>query len=357
MSEKNYIVLKPADFVEKEQKGDQYCAPPVGYKGTNKWMNHSGYRIMVGAGRKPFFLNLIEQIKNRLEACIIVVTAKGGKGKTYIALRLAEILDPKFNPEIQVVYDQMQMLNIISDTSPLKHGQVVLVDEAQFSMSSRNWNSDLQKSLMQQMEAVRSKGLIIIIVTLGVDLLDIIMRKHVINFRLHVERKGVATVYSYDSHRFTGDEIVRKLGEVRFLLPDWEHCQNLRSCLMCNYSGLRKARWAQREKWEKMGFKPCRNMRVKYEMMKKLYVEEQNKKSVERAETAELKKQPLDKVAMVEYLINMPTPIKPNTKGNWGNAEVKIALNAEFKGVLVSRENINELKALCKAKRPDLFEK
>ena len=339
-----------------ESKGMQYCEPPKGYTGTNRWMNHSGYRIMVGAGRKPFFLNMIEQIKNKLEACIIVVTAKGGKGKTYIALRLAEILDPKFNPEIAVVYDQKQMLYLISDTSPLKHGQVIVLDEAQFSMSSRSWNDTLQKALMQQMEAVRSKGLIIIIVTLGVDLLDIIMRKHVINFRIHVERKGVGTVYSYDSHRFTGEEIVRKLGEVRFLLPDWEHCQNLGSCLMCNFSGLRKSKWAQREKWEKMGFKPCRNMRVRYEVMKRVYVEMQNKDAVSKAEMAELKKMPLDKLAMVEYLVNLPTPIKLNSRGNWSDADMKIALGVEFKGQTIGRDTLNELKVMCRAQRPELFQ-
>ena len=226
--------------MSKDLKITQYV-DVKGYTGTNKWMNHSGYRIMVGSGRSPFFLNLISQIKNNMESLVMVVTAKPGKGKTYMALRLAEILDPKFDPSQQIVYDTKQMLNAISETSPLKRGQVLLVDEAQFSMSSRSWSDQLQKDLMENLQAVRSKGLIIIIVALGVDLLDIILRKHIINFRLHIERKGVATVYSYDSHRFTGVEIVKKLGEVRFLLPGWEQCQAVtQSCLTCKFSGLTK---------------------------------------------------------------------------------------------------------------------
>lgn len=338
--------------------GDQYVDAPKGYKGHNKWMNYGGYRIMVGGGRNPFLLNLIAHIKNNSESLVMVVTAKPGRGKTYMALRLAEILDPKFNPQIQIVYDTKQMLNAISETSPLKSGQVLLVDEAQFSMSSRSWSDQLQKDLMENMQAVRSKGLIIIIVALGVDLLDIILRKHIINFRLHVERRGVATVYSYDSHRFTGEEIVRKLGEVRFLLPGWEKCQAVRySCLKCKFSGLIKSKWRTREKWEAEGFKPCQNLRVRYEFMKKIYVEEQNKASVSKAEARELKKMPLDKKGMVDYLLALDTPLDINSKGKWSTADMKVALSAGFKGINVPREVVEEIKVMARVQNPDFFKK
>jgi hypothetical protein len=339
-------------------KGEQYVDVPA-YKGVNKWMNHSGYRIMVGSGRSPFFLNLISQIKTEMGSLVMVVTAKPGKGKTYIALRLAQILDPRFNPREQIVYDTKQMLNAISETSPLKRGQVLLVDEAQFSMSSRSWSDQLQKDLMENLQAVRSKGLIIIIVALGVDLLDIILRKHIINFRLHVEKRGTATVYSYDSHRFTGDEIVKKLGIVKFLLPGWEECQAVPplSCLKCPYSGLTKGKWRQREKWEEIKFRPCSNLRNRYEIMKKVYVEEQNKASVSNAEAKELKKMPLDKKAMVEYLLGLSTPLVLNSKGNWSDADMKVALSVEFKGQTIGRDTLNELKTMARAQKPEIFKK
>jgi hypothetical protein len=327
-------------------KGNQYTEAPKGFLGNNKWMIYGGYRIMVGPGRNPFFLNMISQIKNRMEACIIALTSKGGKGKSYLALRLAEILDSRFDPKIQVVYDRKQMMDLFSDTSPLRRWQVVVIDEATMSMGSRNWHEQMQKDLMEQMEAIRSKGLIIIIVTLGVDLLDIILRKHVINYRIHMERKGVGTVYSYDSHRFTGDEIVKKLGEVRFLLPGWEECQCLTSCLVCEYSGLRKGKWKQKPKWNEIGFKPCNNMRNRYEIMKKDYVELRNRASVERANEEDKKKAKVDKKIIVEYLLKLNTRIKLNRNGNTDVLDLRDKVEAGFPELRVSRDVMNEIRRL-----------
>lgn len=83
-------------------KGMQYCDPPKWYKGNNKWMNFNGIRKMVGAGRTPFLSNLIAKIKRNKESLVIIVTARQGKGKSWFALRLAQDLDPKFDPRTQI---------------------------------------------------------------------------------------------------------------------------------------------------------------------------------------------------------------------------------------------------------------
>ena len=339
-------------------KGLQYCDPPKGYKGNYQWMNFKGKRRMVGAGRSPFFSNLIERIRRDKESLVIVVTARQGKGKSWFALRLAEEIDDKFDPEIQVVFDQKSMLKLISETSPLKRGRVILVDEAQMSLGARNWQEQMQKDLMTQMQAVRSKGLIIIVVTLGIDIIDVVMRKYIINYMAFMEKRGKASVYEIIVDRFTGKDYPKKLGTVYKKAPGYEKCQCLEpTCLVCPNSGIVASKWSKREKWKEIGFKPCMNIRAVYERKKKLYVELNNEEALVKAETAELKKKPLDKKGMCEYLLGLPTPIKLNSKGNWNDADMKVALSVGFKGQIIGRDTLNELKTMARAEKPEIFKK
>ena len=273
-------------------KGNQYTPTPLWYKGTNKWMKVGNQRYMVGPARKPWFIQKIRTIMKTVGSCVIIVTGKPGRGKTYLSLRLAETLDKDFNIEEQVIYDQKQMLNAISDTSPLKRGQVIILDEAQFTVSSRNWYDQLQKDLMQNLQAVRSKGLIIIIVALGIDIIDNILRKHIITYRIHVNKRGTGKVLTYDSNLYTGEEMSWDVGTIKRTLPGSNQCTSQESCLLCEYSGLTTTRWNNREKWEQQGFHPCQVIRAKYERRKKEYVEIMNKRSVVKAETQMTKTNP-----------------------------------------------------------------
>lgn len=328
----------------------QYTEPPHGYAGDNEWMKHSGYRFMVGSGRNVFFMNLISGIKQRQEACILCVTGRGGRGKTYISIRLATILDPKFDPAIQVVYTTEQLMRLLSEDSPLKRWQVIVVDEANLSMGNRTWSDELQKGLMSQMEAVRSKGYIIIIVSLGIDLLDVVMRKHIINYRIDVQKKGVGYVYSYWADVFSGEERHKALGEVRFLLPGWEQCQAVtQSCLTCKFSGLTKALYSKRDKWEQMGFKPCNNIRNRYEHRKKEYVEAANKNSLAKAEAKMNKSVVIGKDELLNYLKEYKPSLKLNSKGNWDLAAMKNALEVQYKGVTIGRDTLYAVRELFKA--------
>ena len=323
--------------------GLQYVEPPKGFVGINRWMNFNGYRVMVGSGRSPFFFNLISKIRHDNEACIVVITAKGGKGKSYLAMRLGQILDKKFNPKTQVVFDRMQFLEMLSEDSPLKRGQVVILDEAQFAAGSRNWHEQMQKDLMANLEAIRSRGLIIIFVVLGIDLLDIIIRKHIMNYRIHLMKRGTGIVYRYDSDMFDGTEFHQKLGEVRFLVPGWEQCRSTRGCLVCKYSGLIKGKWRDRAKWTEMGFKPCQNIRNQYEIKKKGYIELMNKASIARADDDIKKKAPINEDAILKWLLELNPPIKINQKGKPDRVEISLRVESGFPSLKVSRDNIGKI--------------
>ncbi len=271
------------------QAGMQFVDPPTGYGGDKKWMNWGGYYVKIGPGYPPFFFNELERIRRNIEACIIAVTGKGGSGKTYFTLRMAEIMDPKFNPNIQVPFGSDDLMKLIGDDSPLKMGQVIVIDESQFGMSSRDWYNDMQKDVMKQIEAIRSRGFIIFIVALNMKTLDVIARNYVMTHLIHMRRRGEATVYRFYMPAFALEPYKVKLGTVRLNMPGYEGCQHP-TCLRCKYSGLKKPKWIRRDKWAEEGTAICMNLRSQYERKKKAYLESESEKSEKKKELKEQKR-------------------------------------------------------------------
>lgn len=263
--------------------GDQWATPPKGYTGDKQWMKFGKAKIKIGLGYTPFWLLEIERIRHNIEACIIVITGKGGVGKTYFAIRNAEIIDPRFNPKLQIPFGNEEFMNLIGENSPLKMGQAIVVDESQFGMSNRDWADNIQKDLMKQIEAIRSKGLVIFIVALNMKTLDVIARNYVITHRIHMKKRGEGTAYKFYMPAFSDEPYKYKMGTVRLKMPG-RTCDHP-SCLRCKYSGLKNSQWTQRDNWRENGFTPCKNIRAVYERKKKAFLEDEATKSAKKRET------------------------------------------------------------------------
>ena len=283
------------------QQGMQFVEAPLGYVGDKQWMNWHGFYVKVGPGYTPFFFNEIERIRANIEACIIAVTGKGGSGKTYFTLRMAEIMDPKFNPNIQVPFGSDELMKLIGDDSPLKMGQVIVIDESQFGMSSRDWYNDMQKDVMKQIEAIRSKGYIIFIVALNMKTLDVIARNYVMTHLIHMKRRGEAAVYRFYMPAFAQEPYKAKLGTVRLNMPGYEGCQHP-TCLRCNFSGLKKPKWIRRERWEEDGTLICMNIRAQYERKKKAYLEAESEKSEKKKTAKDEKREGVNLEALADAI-------------------------------------------------------
>lgn len=283
--------------------GSQYVDPPEGYEGPNKWMDHSGFRIMVGPGRSPFLLNEISQkIRSKLPV-IIMVSGPPGSGKSYLALRSAEMLDLDFVVTTHVPMDRRHFLELIGPESPLDRGSVIVSDEAQFLMSARRWFDETQKDLMEQLEAIRSKGYIVVIVALHIELMDVIVRDHILNYFIYLEKPGLATVYRLFTGRFDRERKYWRMGQTQLLLPGDEDC-NDPGCLTCKHSGLRKTIWRKKDKWEEIGFRPCMNMRVVYERLKREKLDLINIASLEKLKAKEMKEKAIGDVELLEVIFD-----------------------------------------------------
>lgn len=276
--------------------GDQFVDPPKGYKGANRWVDWRGFRCEFGSGYGTFLLDELQEKRDNIEACIVVVTGTGGKGKTYFTLRLAEILDPKFDVDVQVPFGPDEFMELISPDSPLGIGRVIVVDESQFAISSRDWYADIQKDLMKQLEAIRSKGFIIFIVALSEKTLDVIARSYVITHKIHLMKRGRARVYSYQMGPFSAKPYPKTISkDEKMALPGAEDCEHS-TCLTCPYSGITQSIWKLRNRWEELNIPLCQTVRSRYERKKKFFLTEMTELANEKRRESQLKKTQLSDV-------------------------------------------------------------
>jgi len=208
--------------------------PIIGTIGEDKIYNWNGYKILVGYGKTTLVLDEIQHRRKKVKQNTMIIVGPPGEGKSYFALRLAQILDKHFDPFIQIVFEQTHLLWLIGPTSPLKMGQVIIIDEAQFVAGARRWYEDIQKDVMEHIESIRSKGYIVLIVALHINLLDKIIRKYVLSHMMLMMERGRAKVYHLFTPPFIDKLYHPGIGKLALLLPDYEKCA-YPNCLICKF--------------------------------------------------------------------------------------------------------------------------
>ncbi|GAJ08513.1 unnamed protein product [marine sediment metagenome] len=80
------------------------------------YINWNKFKVLEGgnAGQfSAFFLDQVQEKRTHEESLILIATAMPGKGKSYFCIRFAEILDPKFNPDLQIVFRREDFLFLV----------------------------------------------------------------------------------------------------------------------------------------------------------------------------------------------------------------------------------------------------
>ncbi len=112
---------------------------------------HAGVKVLKGMQYTARTLDELNKRMRNNEACNFVVTGEPGTGKTYFAKRLAQLLDPNFyigdvptpDPEddkSQMAFTLEHLYHLTGNNTPLKRGSALIIDEANFTLSSRDWN-------------------------------------------------------------------------------------------------------------------------------------------------------------------------------------------------------------------------
>jgi len=312
----------------------EYADPPADYHGSHPWANWHNFAYEKGGNFNANVLNFIQRKRNSLEALIICASGAAGSGKSYWVLRICEILDPKFSVD-QVAFGPDEFLALIGPDTKLKMGQCIVLDESQWGANSREWFSEIQRDLMKQLEAIRSKGFIIFIVTLSEATLDVIARNYVLSAKVHMLRRGHGRFYAYKMGPFSSKPYPTTISkDAEMELPDVEAC-GAPSCLKCPYSGLGRTLWKRRSRWKENGDIICENLRSQYERKKKEFVEsmanESNEGRIAKKEIVMSKKITVDDA--VAILRENSTKLTLSNQGNISRPSAELVLKEHYPGI------------------------
>jgi ABC-type dipeptide/oligopeptide/nickel transport system ATPase component len=138
--------------------------------------------------------HIIESRFRQKKNTFIAICGGAGEGKSYTALRIAELLEPNFNVSEQIVYYPQQFLNVI-ENAKAKNYRVVLLDEAHTTIPSRLWYSFMNLAIAQVAATFRQlKSLCVIVISPSINWIEKQIRE-MVNYYGVVFRKEGSPAY------------------------------------------------------------------------------------------------------------------------------------------------------------------
>lgn len=112
---------------------------------------------------------LRRRIVERNLNALIGIFGPTGSGKTYSAVRLAELVDPAFDIH-RIAFDVGPFMQLVDSNLP--RGSAILFDDAGLGMNSRDWQSASNKILSKVSQAFRYKHFLAIITAPDIGMID-----------------------------------------------------------------------------------------------------------------------------------------------------------------------------------------
>lgn len=105
-------------------------------------------------------LNMIKQRVLTNKNWMVLIQGETGIGKSYVALRLGEIIDKNFSVD-NVVFTPAEFSKLL-EAGTLKPGSVIIFDEAGVGMSSKEWATRSNKLISNITQTFRTNRLIVL---------------------------------------------------------------------------------------------------------------------------------------------------------------------------------------------------
>lgn len=132
-------------------------------------------------------IDLISRRINKLNKNWLgIVTGETGSGKSYSALRVAEVVDPEFNVD-RVVFTSEEFMKLLN-SGKLHKGNMIIWDEAGVGMAAREWYSISNKVISYTLQTFRRENLGVMFTTPSFDFVDSQARKL---FHGYMETMGI----------------------------------------------------------------------------------------------------------------------------------------------------------------------
>jgi len=106
----------------------------------------------------PWLLRRVwDRINKKNEHFMGCVVGQEGSGKSYTALKIANVVDPTFNAD-RVIFDVTELLKVLKDGDH-EPGNFYVLDEAGVSLGRRTWQDRAQILANQALQLIRSHNL------------------------------------------------------------------------------------------------------------------------------------------------------------------------------------------------------
>lgn len=282
-----------------------------------KFLNWNGLVVPVGPGMNTEFLDEVVNRINDSRSVIIAVTGPPGEGKTWFGLRLAEIfqraIKRKFDSSKQVCFSREDVARVVAEDVKIGPGEWMLIDEAHMATGARHWGEQEQKALVDQIAAIRSRRICVIVVALHISMLDKILREFSLTYHIHMDKIGEGSPYRLSLARFEDKTYREGKGQFFTSVPDAEECLSP-SCLTCAHRS-----------W-------CANLRAVYERKKGEFLKGAGKEMLGRM-TKKSKEEEMDKFAEIVYANRSLVRRSANKNRNIEPVSLQMILEKEGKRI------------------------
>ena len=216
--------------------------------GQLKPMKYHGRIIPYSKGldvSPSFFNELMEKI-DKVKPIRIAIVGEAGASKTYTAIVLAMIIDPKFGID-QVILSAKGYMKLVRIIKPKK---CIVLEEPTFHLAARTWFKDWQRIIVQTIESTRFQNNPLLIPVVNRNLLDKIVREYYVNYVIVMFERGRGRVYR-TKHSQWEDKMTRRTAtDIYITKPGIElaRCGRI-TCLGCkNLSTCDRYIWPQYER-------------------------------------------------------------------------------------------------------------
>lgn len=108
---------------------------------------------------------------------LIVVSGAEGTGKSNFAYHLCKLYDPNFSVESGYIYEYEAFIRMLNEDRSSDRGKIFWMDEATNIASNRDWNKSDNKTFIQLLEMMRSRGWTLVMCIPDAGRLDVYIRE------------------------------------------------------------------------------------------------------------------------------------------------------------------------------------
>lgn len=297
-------------------------------------LNYGGYVAHYSAdlGVAPYFQTLISKRLHDQLAINCVVTGEAGISKSYTAWAICRVFSKgKFTTD-QIVSSYAEYMREL--LAPRSVGVPIGFDEPQYAIDKRDWYNQVNKSLVKTVTSQRFRLRPVFIPIINLNLLDKVLRSYLIQYHIHIYKRGEGAVYQLEPSQFEDKLYRSRICRIQYGLFDRE-C-GIDSCLTCK------------------SLDTCEEFRAKYERKKAGWMEERDTGELAQAEKKELE-QELTTEVLLKHLYDNLDKIRRKTGVKRLDTDLMRGLLKEKTGIVYGRDKVLNLRGLLLYDHPELL--